>query len=182
MLSPSASKFKKFFGSCIAVWGHKPGCSTSGDFESNRYRYFSSSYPQEKNEFHTTVTDQELKLPFYAKATIFLIGLVALFSVLYIAKGIIIPLVFATILAILLHPVVNFFVRIRINRIVAIAITLIITFLFLAGFSALLISQVSRFTDFWPVLVDKFTLIINQTISEGAQIISIEILRRSTNG
>jgi predicted PurR-regulated permease PerM len=112
--------------------------------------------------------NEELKLPFYAKATIFLIGLVALFSVLYIARGIIIPLVFATILAVLLHPVVNFFVRIRINRILAIAITLIITFLFLAGFSALLISQVSRFSDFWPVLVDKFTLIINQTISDGA--------------
>jgi predicted PurR-regulated permease PerM len=112
--------------------------------------------------------NEELKLPFYAKATIFILGLVALFLVLYIARGIIVPLVFATILAVLLHPVVNFFVRIRINRIIAIAITLIITFLFLAGFSALLISQVSRFTDFWPVLVDKFTLIINQTISDGA--------------
>lgn len=47
-------------------------------------------------------------LPFYAKAGIFLVGLSALLAILYIAQGIIIPLVFAFIIAILLHPVVNF--------------------------------------------------------------------------
>ena len=112
--------------------------------------------------------EDELKLPFYAKATIFLIGFFALFTILYLAKNIVVPLVFALIIAILLHPVVNFFVRIKINRVVAIAITLILTFLAIIAFCTLVFSQVSRFSESWPVLVEKFTSIINETISDGA--------------
>jgi predicted PurR-regulated permease PerM len=114
------------------------------------------------------VKDEELKLPFYVKATIFLVGLFALFTLLYIAKSIIVPLVFATIIAIVLHPVVNFFVRIRINRVVAIVITLFLTFLVIAAFGALLLSQASRFSESWPILVDKITTILNQTITDAA--------------
>jgi len=107
----------------------------------------------------------EIKLPFYAKAILFFIGLFALLSVLYIARGIIVPLVFAVIIAIVLHPVVNFFVRLRINRVVAIILTLFLTFLVIAAFGALLFSQASRFSESWPLLVDKFTVLLNQTIT-----------------
>jgi predicted PurR-regulated permease PerM len=109
--------------------------------------------------------DREYKLPFYAKATIFLIGLIALFTILYIAQGIIVPLVFAVIIAIVLHPVVNFFVRMRINRIVAISVTLLLTFLIIAGFSILIISQATQFGESWPILVEKFTGVVNETIT-----------------
>ncbi|MBE3084947.1 MAG: AI-2E family transporter, partial [Bacteroidetes bacterium] len=81
---------------------------------------------------------------------------------------IIIPIVIATIIAIVLHPVVDFFVRIKINRILAIAITLFLTFLVLVAFGSLVISQVSRFSESWPILVEKFTTIINQTIADAA--------------
>jgi len=111
------------------------------------------------------VTDEKLKLPSYAKATIFIIGLFALLSILYIAKSIIVPLVFAVIIAIVLHPVVNFFVRMKINRVVAIVITLFLTFLVIAAFGALFISQASRFSEALPVLADTFTRIFNQTIT-----------------
>ena len=114
------------------------------------------------------MNNEEFKLPFYAKTTIFLIGIIALFTILYLAKNIIVPLVFATILAILLHPVVNFFVRIKINRVLAISITLFLTFLIIAAFCALIFSQASRFGESWPALVDKFTSILNQTITDGA--------------
>jgi predicted PurR-regulated permease PerM len=114
------------------------------------------------------VSDEGLKLPFYAKVTIFLVGLVALFAILYIAKSIFIPLVFAIIIAIVLHPVVNFFVRIKINRILAILITMFLTFLVIASFGAVLISQASRFGESWPLLVEKFTSLINQNIADAA--------------
>ncbi|MBK8882976.1 MAG: AI-2E family transporter [Bacteroidales bacterium] len=114
------------------------------------------------------MTSDGLKLPFYARVTIFFIGAIALFAILYIAKNIIVPVVFATIIAIVLSPLVDFLVRIRINRVVAIAITLLLTFLVIAAFGSLLISQVNRFADSWPLLVDKFTAIINQTINEAA--------------
>jgi len=108
---------------------------------------------------------KELKFPFYAKAIILFIGLLALLTLLYIARGIIVPIIFATIIAIVLHPVVNFFVRRRINRVISIIITLLLAFSVLAAFGGLLFSQASRFSESWPVLVDKFTEILNQGIT-----------------
>lgn len=115
------------------------------------------------------MSDDELKLPFYAKVTIFLVGLIALLAIMYIAKSIIVPIVFAVIIAIVLHPVVNFFVRIKINRIVAILITLLLTFLVIAAFGAVLFSQASRFGESWPILVEKFTSLLNQNIADAAE-------------
>ena len=111
------------------------------------------------------MTTKEIQLPFFIKASIFFIGIVALLSILYIAQGIIVPIVFAIIIAIVLHPVVNFFVRRRINRIVAIVLTLLLTLLFIAAFCILLFSQASQFSETWPLLVDKFSAMLNQSIT-----------------
>ena len=113
-------------------------------------------------------------LPFYAKAGIFLVGLSALLAILYIAQGIIVPLVFAFIIAILLHPLVNLFVRIRINRILAIFITLLLTILVLAAFIALIYTQAVSFSDSWPIFVQKFTVILNDSISYAARYFEIK--------
>ncbi len=118
--------------------------------------------------------DQEFKLPFYAKASIFLIGLIAIVAILYIARSIIVPLVFAIIFAIVLHPVVNFLVRLRINRILSIVLTLLLATIALAALVALLFTQASRFTESWPLLVDKFTDVLNQTISSAAGYLDID--------
>ncbi len=109
--------------------------------------------------------DKELKLPFFARATIFIVGLFALLTMFYIARGIIFPIICAIIIAIALHPVVNFFVRRRINRVVAIIISLFITFLFIAAFATFLFSQANRFIDSLPILADKFTAVLNQAIT-----------------
>jgi predicted PurR-regulated permease PerM len=118
--------------------------------------------------------DQEFKIPLYAKTSIFLVGIFALFTILYIGKGIIVPIVFATIVGIVLLPVVNFFVRLRINRIIAIIISLAITFLLIAAICALLFSQASSFSESWPILVDKFTLILNQSITWASGYFNID--------
>ena len=110
------------------------------------------------------MTGEKLKLPLYAKASIFVIGLCALTTILYIAKDIIVPVVFAVIFAIVLHPVVNFFVRKKINRVVGIAIIILITFLVIAALGALIVSQVGRFTESLPALIDKFTGMLDQAI------------------
>ncbi|MFZ4398896.1 MAG: AI-2E family transporter [Bacteroidales bacterium] len=110
----------------------------------------------------TDISIETIKFPFYAKAALILIGLYVFISILVIGEDIIIPLVFAFIIAILISPVVKFFVKIRINRVIAIVITLSLTFVIVFALCALLISQLSRFGDSWPVLVDKFTLMLNQ--------------------
>jgi predicted PurR-regulated permease PerM len=109
--------------------------------------------------------NERMKLPVYARVTIIIVGLIALLSVLYVAKTIIIPLIFALIIAIVLHPVVNILAKLKINRVVAIIFTIFLTFLVIVAFAALLINKVNYFSNSWPVLVEKFTSIFSQAIT-----------------
>jgi len=120
------------------------------------------------------VIDKEINLPFYLKSTIILVGLFAFFTLMYIGQSIIVPVVFALIIAILLHPVVNFFVRLRINRVIGIILTLFLSFLIISALGGFLFSQVSKFSDSWPMLVDKFTVILNQSITTASGYLNID--------
>jgi len=111
------------------------------------------------------MTDKEIKFPFYAKTSIFFIGLIALAAILYIGRSILVPIVFAVIIAIVLHPAVSYLVRKKINRVIAIIMVLLVTFALLFGLVSLIISQISRFTETWPVLVEKFTGILDEGIA-----------------
>lgn len=110
------------------------------------------------------MSNDKVILPFYAKISLMLIGLIAFVAVLYIAKNIILLLTFAVIIAVVLHPIVNFFVGIGTNRIIAIAIVLLISFIVIGLFATLIFSQLNRFSESWPLLVEKFTEIINEII------------------
>jgi len=109
--------------------------------------------------------DKESKLPSYVKISIFFIGLYALITMLYISQGIVVPLIFSTIIAIVLLPIVDFFVRLKINRVFAIFITLFLSFLVVGGLVAILFSQAVKFYQFWPILLEKFSNLIAQTIT-----------------
>ena len=71
-----------------------------------------------------------LKFPLYAKFTLILIGVFVFIYTLYIGKQIILPIIYATITAIILNPLVNFLVKKRVNRIVAIALAVLLAILF----------------------------------------------------
>ena len=114
------------------------------------------------------MTTRDYILPFYIKASLFFIGLCALIAILYVAQSIIIPLIFAFIIAILLSPVVSLFVRLKVNRILAIAMTLLLTIIIIFACGAFVVSQASLFADSWPTFVEKFTLLLNNTISQAA--------------
>jgi len=109
--------------------------------------------------------DKPLKFPFYAKASLIFIGLYAFISMLYIARGIIVPFIFAVIIATVLHPVVNFFEKKKINRVVAIIITLFLSVIIIAAFGTFFFTQASRFGESWPILDTKFTEIFNQSVT-----------------
>lgn len=109
--------------------------------------------------------DKFSTLPFYAKASLFFVGLYTVVSILFITQSIVVPIIFALIIAIVLHPVVNFFVKIKINRIVAIVITLILTIVVIGGFGILLYSQAALFSESWPKFVIKFTKLFNESVS-----------------
>lgn len=107
---------------------------------------------------------KDIHFPFYVKATILLLGISIFFVILYIAQSIIVPLIFATIIAIVLHPVVVFFRRLRLKRVLAIVITLILAFLVITAFGFLLVSQLSRFGESWPLFVEKLSQLVSQTV------------------
>jgi len=114
------------------------------------------------------VSAEKVKLPLLVKVTVFLVGLLALLALLYLAKNVIVPLVFASIIAILINPVVDLLVRFKLNRIIAITVVMLLTFLIIFAFISLVISQVSRLSDSWPTLVEKITVMINQNITDAA--------------
>jgi predicted PurR-regulated permease PerM len=117
---------------------------------------------------------KELTLPFYIRTGFFFIGLISLTAVLYIAQDIIVPLIFSVIIAVLLQPVVDFFVHWKINRVLAIIITLALTFVIILAFCVLLFSQLSHFSESWPALVQKFTELINHVIMWAADYFDIK--------
>jgi len=68
----------------------------------------------------------------YLKFSQILVGLIALFYILYIGHDLLVPLVLATLIAILLNPLVKFFHR-RMNRVLAIVLVLIIAAIVVTG-------------------------------------------------
>jgi predicted PurR-regulated permease PerM len=106
----------------------------------------------------------QLKIPFYAKAPIIFVGIFALITVLFIARGIIVPIMYSIVIAVALNPMVNFFVRKRINRVLAITTSLIFMFLVTGLMAVLLYSQIRIFTDSFPKLLDKFYEILNNSV------------------
>lgn len=107
----------------------------------------------------------DAQLPFYAKASIILVGLFVFISMLHIAQSIIVPIIFSTILAIMLSPVVDFLVRKKINRILSItvSVTTLVSLAFLI--IALMSSQIAQFSDSFPLFLIKFQSLADQSIA-----------------
>lgn len=103
-----------------------------------------------------------IKLPFYVKLTIVLVGLYVLFCILYIAKDIIVPLIFSMMIAVLLNPIVNFFIRKKLNVVVAIILTLLLTVSVTSAIAILMFTEISQLGDSWSMLVDKFAQVVNE--------------------
>lgn len=105
-----------------------------------------------------------LKLPFYAKASLMCVGIYYFISMLYMAQSLIVPLIFGTVIAVLLHPLLRVFIKWKFNRILAISITLLLAFVVIAAFLLFMYSQLTLFSKSWPVFVNKFSSLLNQTI------------------
>jgi predicted PurR-regulated permease PerM len=105
-----------------------------------------------------------IKLPFYAKASLLILAAYAFISMMYIGRNIILPIIFAFVFAIVLHPVESFLIKLRLGRVLSIAITIILALLIVAGLSMFIILQVSRFTETLPELVQKFDTYLTEAV------------------
>ena len=97
------------------------------------------------------------KYPFFIRSTVTLFGIILFMFVLFILRDILVPLAFAFMISILLNPLVNFFTRKGVNKVVAISISLLLAMLFVAGVMYFISSQLVRFSDNWPELKQKFS-------------------------
>src|SRR5882724_8126727 len=102
-----------------------------------------------------------VKLPVYLQIAQILIGITVFFFILYIGQDIIIPLVFAIMIAILLNPVILFLCRIKIPRVLAILLSLMVTMLIIAAISYFFITQISLFIESFPLFKQNFLALVN---------------------
>jgi len=97
------------------------------------------------------------RIPFYAKVALIFISAFALVYTLHIGKDIIVPIVYSTILAILLNPAVNYLTGKKINRLVSISIAVVLAIVIVVAILFVMTSQLTAFSETYPQLKQKFT-------------------------
>jgi predicted PurR-regulated permease PerM len=105
-----------------------------------------------------------MKLPFYAKISLLLIGFYVFISMLHTAQGIILPIIYSVIIAISISPMVNYLINKNINRAVAIAYVLFVTILIIVSVIALLSAQIGLLSRAMPQMTTKFGALLNEII------------------
>ncbi|MGP8215226.1 MAG: AI-2E family transporter [Bacteroidia bacterium] len=121
--------------------------------------------------------DNSFKIPFYAKAALISISVFAFVYTMYAGQVIIIPIVFATIVAILLNPLVNYLLSKKINKIVAIAIAVLFAICLVFGLLYVISSQLHMFREIYPQLKGKFNTISTQFLQWVSTKFSVKELK-----
>jgi AI-2 transport protein TqsA len=97
-----------------------------------------------------------VKLAFYARVALILQGLALILLFMYLGKSIFIPLFFAFLIAILLHPLVKWLEKIHMPRSLAAIISVMIFVAFIGGLIYFFSHQVVRFSKDLPHLEQRF--------------------------
>lgn len=95
-----------------------------------------------------------------------------LFAVIYtveISQNILIPILFALLVAILLNPVINYLERKKMNRMVAIFIVISLVIIFFFGLLFVIFVQAQRFSETLPGLEDKLAAMKSDLIIQISQ-------------
>lgn len=112
--------------------------------------------------------NNSFQIPFYAKVALIFICVFAFVFTIHVGQGIIIPILYAAIIAILLNPLVNYLIRKKINKIISISIAVALAMIVVLGILYIVSSQVTMFQETYPQLKEKF----NTTSAELVQWIS----------
>jgi predicted PurR-regulated permease PerM len=94
--------------------------------------------------------------PFYIQSTAVLFGLVLIVFIFYTLADILVPLAFAAFLSVLLNPLCNRLERLKIPKIYAIIMVMVIALLVVAAVFYFLSTQIIQFGDSLPMLKEKF--------------------------
>ena len=109
----------------------------------------------------------------YSRASIILMGIVTVFFISFIGREILLPVLFSTIIAILLNPVVNFLTKYKFNRVLAISLAVLVSIIFILGISYFIVSQVANLSETTPQFKEKFTHLFNDGIKWCSETLNI---------
>ncbi|RPI04019.1 MAG: AI-2E family transporter [Ignavibacteriae bacterium] len=107
------------------------------------------------NRFHKSKTKRkavlrEFRLPWYARATVIILGIILVTAVLFLGRDIFVPLAFAALLSVLLYPLSNFLERHKVPRLLSIFIAVAIASIVLACLAAIIAMQIGQFGEEFP--------------------------------
>jgi predicted PurR-regulated permease PerM len=97
--------------------------------------------------------------PFYLKSTVIMFGLVLLVYIFSQLADVFVPIAYSLFIAILLNPLCNKFEGWKIPKVLAIALTLLIASIAIAGLFYFLSTQIIQFGDSLPMLQKKLAAI-----------------------
>jgi predicted PurR-regulated permease PerM len=107
---------------------------------------------------------QSIKLPYYVKGSFLLIGFYLLVYMLYAGQEIILPILYAAIITVLLSPMVDFLVKKKINRILAVSLLLLMSSLLFAVLVFFIAWRITALDADLPELISKFESILDQLV------------------
>lgn len=119
------------------------------------------------------------KTPFYQKLTYNLLSLSVLGVLFYLGQGILKPLFFAILLAVLLLPVVNFFRRKKFNKILSIIITLALTLTVILAITYFFSRQVFNFMNDFSSIQQRLDDLYNALQEWVKSVFGITIARQN---
>ncbi len=99
------------------------------------------------------------KYPFYVKVTVIMLGMVLLVYILLNLREILVPLAFALLLAILLNPITIFLEKHRFPCVPAIAVSIVIAMVLIAGLTYFLFMEIKNFSGELPAFKQKFGML-----------------------
>lgn len=97
----------------------------------------------------------ETRLPFYAKSTFILLGLVLVTGILYYGADVFVPIAYAALLSVLLYPISYRLERFGIPRVLAITLTLTAALILVATVIGFIVWQAGQFSQDLPVLKER---------------------------
>ena len=114
-----------------------------------------------------------IKFPYYAKISLILIGFYVLISMLSILQDIVLPIIYAMLLAIHVSPLVNFLTNKGLNRTISICLVLFFSFTILVAIILWVVSQASLLGEAFPVLSAKFEELLKSAVSWASDTFNI---------
>lgn len=113
------------------------------------------------------------RIPFFMNVSVIIIGIYFFVRMLSMAQEIILPLLYSSMFAVMLSPLVDMLERRKVGRLTSIMGIMIVSMLLAGLLLLLLASQFGRLVEAWPMLSAKLELLLTQCILTSSDYLNI---------